>query len=300
MVMEPVKKILITGSTGSIGHLLMRSLELCKNYEIYTLDRDKSRSLLSGRSASHCFDWDDVYCSRLPLARIDCVVHLASARYHHSAEQVAQSLESTIKLFCMASREGVTEIINMSSQSVYGDCADSPWRESMKVTPSTLYAQSKYAAELLLGNLSETYPMLNHTSIRLSSVTGMYPRVIESDAIAKIAMKMKSNFPVTIYGGSQVIERIHIEDVINALVKLIESNSSEWNGIYNLGSGTVSPLDEIVMRLAKVAESKYAYDLSLIKKASIGEYQVHSGYVDSALFQSDFQWLPCRSWEDLI
>jgi hypothetical protein len=113
--------LLITGSTGLLGRALFTRLVQRGNYRIVTLDQDKARGrILPGRELVESYDWEDLHRGVLSLGRIDRICHLGFARPHRGVGSVAESLRRTYSLFGRAVQHGVGEIVNISSQSVYG------------------------------------------------------------------------------------------------------------------------------------------------------------------------------------
>jgi len=99
-------------------------------------------------------------------------LHLGFAHPHRIHEKIAESLAFTGMIFRPAVGHHLGNIINLSSQSVYGQTSLPPWKEKTVTTPNTPYSTAKYSTELLLKELSYQNKLINTTSLRLASTTG--------------------------------------------------------------------------------------------------------------------------------
>lgn len=290
-VLKKAKTILITGASGAIGSRLVMALSEDKRCQLFTLDRDKAKAeILFKDCAVTCYDHDDLNAGKFSLGNVDSLVHLASARPHHSESEQAQSLRFSLDLFTRAASQGVSELINLSSQSVYGAEEQAPWAEGDVVAPDSSYAVSKYALEQHLRSLSCLFPLLRSTSIRLSSVVSADAVSSEIEAIGKMVKLAKSQGKLTIYGGSQKMERIDIRDAVSGLVVVINSDSSDWKDIYNLGADRQYSLEAAVGLIAEEVEGELKTTVEL-SRVELKEPARDSG-LNMEAFKADFGWTP--------
>lgn len=289
---RPVKRMLITGSTGVIGRRLIRSLESVGGYVLFTLDRNKARAKeLHGELVQDCYDWDDFVDGRFTLATFDRLCHLASARPHHGASAIAESLKRTFELFQRAAAHGLHDIVYISSQGVYGTAVEPPWHESQQPAPETPYAQSKLAGEFALDSLKYEYPELKHVSLRMAAITGADTNISNYEAIAKISRRLVDKEKVVVRGGEQRLERIDVEDAVEAISAVLRSSSSDWKSVYNVGTNHPVMLKDIITYIESELRSHgyTAFDLEF--QASTNE---KSFGMDSSHFYADFAWKPAK------
>ncbi len=292
------KTILLTGSTGVIGRQLLSKLLRTRTHRIWLLNRDKEKSLAEfGDNCDRHFDWQDFENGEISFGNIDCICHLAFARPNWGNLEVTRSLESTFSLFSSAVESGVNEIINVSSQSVYGDSTFPPLDEDCPVCPATFYGQAKYAVELFLKTAC-TDPSLKFTSMRLATVTGSDPRLLNYEAIYKLVYNAARFGKITIRGGDQLMDRIYVSDVTDALVKVIDSDSSKWRTVYNLGANNIRPIREVSNIIASVvneAAKKSLVDVSFSESGNERSYGLNSDR-----FHQDFCWKPRYGYREMV
>jgi nucleoside-diphosphate-sugar epimerase len=293
------KTVLVTGSTGVLGRRLVAEMTKRQCYEIHCLDRDRNRAtVFASADDVTCYDWRQFDLGSLSLGNVDCLVHLASARPHHGEQEIAASLRRTFELFQSAAVNGVQEIVNISSQSVYGHASDPPWREESPIAPSSPYAQAKYASELLLQGLSEQYPSLRGVSLRLDAVTGAEPEILEHEAWAKMVAHCVRSQRIAVVGGEQTISRIDAADAVDGILAVIHSDSSLWRPIYNLGS----PRRITLLDLAGIIEEEVRaiFPEFKIQTTVDSEKRMHSFGMDVSRFAEDFSWSAGRGIHDTI
>jgi len=293
------KTVLITGACGYLGQNLIAKLALDNTFDIWVFDLDKAKTkLLHETRVQEIFDNDDLKFGRAQLGNVDILLHLGFTRPHGTNEQIAQSLLFTNELFTRAVMHEIPEIINISSQSVYGSENQSPWTESVSVAPQTAYAQAKYATELLLQSLGRTSNTLYYTSVRLGTLAGGAPGLSEVDFLSKICRNVIDGKPIRIVGGMQQIERLDVRDAIEAIIIMLKSNPSNWKPIYNLGAGKVNSLKDIALKIADIA--------TIFNDEEKPEIIIEDKFIDmdfgmdSSLFFNDMKWKPMNSIDDTI
>lgn len=173
-----------------------------------------------------------------------------------------------------------------------------PWSEDTPVAPGLVYAQAKYATELMLESLSEIFPSVKSSSIRLSSLAGGAPGLIEVDFLSKIARRAFEGKPIRVIGGMQQMERMDIRDSVNAIMAMLSSNPEDWIPVYNLGSGKVHSLLEIAQKAVDTA-SRYNGGIRSAITVKKEEIEMNFG-MDSARFREEMKWEPEYSIDDTI
>lgn len=183
--------------------------------------------------------------------------------YHKSAllgqtdapEAYAKYAFTTLATFvslCLAHRRHINTVIFTSSSAVYGNNAHAA--EADKTDITNLYASLKLASEFFLKD------HLKNTSIRLilPRVFNMYAGDDEFSVVSKIAAATMGGreFSVTNHGRS-VRDFIHIDDVVEIYLKLLQSSCE---GVVNVGTGEgVS-----VWQLVEMAQSAFQRPLRVL------------------------------------
>ena len=293
------KTILITGACGYLGRNLVQRITDDEFFEIWAYGRDKNRTKsLLNLSQGAVYDYADLQAGRVHLGNVDILLHLGFTRPHGTDAEIAESLKFTHQLFTRAVAHHVPAIINISSQSIYGLSTPPPWTEQTPAAPQSVYAQAKYATELLLASLGDMNRTLRYSSLRLGTLAGDAPGRIGIDLLTKIARKAIAGAPVTIIGGMQQMQRLDVRDAVDAIVTMLKSPTGKWKPVYNLGPGQVYPLLDLANRTVAIAAK---YNGGNSSEIIIEEKEVQMRYgMDSSLFYNDFSWSPRYTIDDSI
>ncbi len=293
------KTVLITGSCGYLGRNLIRALLPQGVFDIWAFHTHREKiGELFDEGIVKAFDARDLQLVRLPLGKVDLLLHLGFARPHAGPKRVAESLRFTGRLFSMAARHHVPAIINVSSQSVYDRTATPPWTEEAPVAPLSPYAQAKYATELLLQSLKDFNPALYCTSIRLATLAGGADGLTEVDFLSRMVRQACTGRQIVIRGGEQPVERIDIRDAVSALAVLLRSDPAAWKPVYNLGPGEILPLARVAQTVIEMAV-KCSRATGAALRTAPPDAAAPCG-LDSSRFREDMQWRPRYTMRDTI
>jgi nucleoside-diphosphate-sugar epimerase len=252
-------RILITGGNGFIGSSLVESLAKT-GHEVCVLDKN-----LNGNT-------DGLDCEKITgdivdprtFSRIntnpDAIFHAAAvSRVAVAQESPRVCFETNVMgtLNVMLWATGLPKpphIILASSREVYGEARSFPVLETAEKKPLSVYGASKLAAENLVTHYSRTQG-LDHTIIRFSNVYGS-TRDIAERAIPSFVRNAIQGEPLLLFGGDQVLDFTHIEDVIGGLLNLLQEvedeNLAVVNNDFNFASGvgcSIMNLAELVKRV---------------------------------------------------
>ena len=295
----PINNLLLTGATGYLGlNLIDKIIEDQLNFNVWALVRDKKKAkdLLPKRVI--LYDENDLMDGTLAMGNVDFLIHSGFARPYRSTKEIAGSLLFTSKLFRKAVANHVANIINISSQSVYGQDSTPPWKESSTIAPTTVYATAKYTTELSLAEQASQNKHINFTSIRLCSVCGAAKGMVNVDIISRFVEAVKKDKDITIIGGEQLMERLNIYDTITGIIALLNTPSYVWKKEYNLGSNVQIQLQELAEKVIEIGKNSYNKNNSKIiniKKDTFINYGLNSD-----LFMKDTGWKSTYSIEDSI
>lgn len=250
-------KVLVTGGCGFIGSHLVKCL-VERGYEVVIFDNFSHASCL-GVDGATLIKGDVRFKLALinALKDVDVVYHLAALT--DVRESVRKPLlyhnvnsDGTLNVLECCRRVGVKKFIYTSTCAVYGEPVRLPIDEEHPLMPISPYAASKLCAEAFCRSYASCYNM-NVTVFRLFNVYGPRQSDHYAGVISEFVKRVKSGKPPVIYGsGEQSRDFVYIGDVVNCLVKVLESKQSSFE-LFNLGSGravTVNKLAELVLRLS--------------------------------------------------
>jgi len=293
-------KILVTGGAGFIGsHVVDQFLDL--GFEVVILD-DLSTGRASNLNPSARFYQMDI---RDPKVRDVFEAEKPDFISHHAAQidvrrSVAQPLFDadvnilgSINLIECAKEFGVNRFIYISTGgAVYGEPERVPCEETDAINPICQYGASKHTVEHYLYMYYVNYG-LKYTVLRYPNVFG--PRQDphgEAGVVAIFTGKMLADEPVMIYGdGGQTRDFVYVGDCARANVLAVTMDHQP--GIYNIGWGRPTSINEIFSSLAKVTEYSH-----LVKygPAKVGE--TRGIYLNASKAKKDLGWTPAVSLED--
>lgn len=189
---------------------------------------------------------DDLIKSDLGV--YDVCVHTAFAR-SSSGDKIVESLDYTNRLCKWVKDQGISKFVNLSSQSVYGNCYEPFIKEDAPCNPGYMYALAKYSSELLIKNIFE-YSNTQLINIRLSSIceNARFVKVFVSNAI--------HGRPLELVAPNQVVSFIDIRDVASAISKVILAPKF-IPGDYNLGSGQIYNILNVAKLVNQIGTQKY-------------------------------------------
>jgi UDP-glucuronate decarboxylase len=255
------KKILVTGGAGFLGsHLCEKLLHfghvvICLD-NFFTGNRDNVLSLIdhpSFRLIEH-----DV-CERIDLD-IDLIYNLAcpASPIHYQFDPVKTTktnVHGAINMLDLAKAKNA-RILQASTSEVYGDPHVHPqvegyWGNVNPIGIRSCYDEGKRCAETLFFDFHRQFGV----SIKIARIFNTYgPRMHPNDGrvVSNFIVQALKNEPITIYGdGTQTRSFCYVDDLINALVLLMESDAS-LTGPVNLGNPsefTIVQLAQLVLEL---------------------------------------------------
>jgi len=286
-----MKKILITGSTGYCGQVLIQKLAEKGKFEISVLSTDvaKAQSLFS-KKVSNYYMHNDLTNNNIPINEMDVLFHLGFARPYLGNAAIAKSLQFTFELYSKAVENNIKSIVNISSRSVYGADSTLPWNEHTPVNPSTVYGRAKLATELLLQTLTADQSKTIGTSIRLGTVMGGSSGLVDVFVLSKFVKQAINGEPIRIIGGDQQFDILDIQDVVDAFIALINITPEKWKPIYNLSSQSTYNIVDMAQSAVRIASR---FNGGLVSSIQIEKAETSLKYlVDSSCFYRDLNWLP--------
>jgi len=252
--MDAKVKILVTGGGGYKGHVLVPKL-LTRGHHVTVLDTfwfgdflDPHRNLLKQKA-------DVLDADAIDLTGVDAIIHLSSIANDPCGDLNPKltwevSALATMQLADLAVRAGVKQFIYASSGSFYGVKDENQVTEDLTLKPISEYNKTKMVAERVL--LSYAGDMAIQI-VRPATVCGISRRMRLDVSVNMLTMQALSRGLITVFGGQQTRPNIHIDDITNVYLNLLDR--PELTGIYNAGFENLSIL-EIAQMVARHAEAE--------------------------------------------
>ena len=271
-----MKKIFITGGAGYVGSKLVPKL-LESGYEVTVLDlMIYGENVLNDHKKLKKIKGD--IRNKNLLEKIipghDVVLHLACISNDPSFE-LNPSLGKSINydafepLVKVSVESKVNRFIYASSSSVYGIKKEKMVNETMSLEPLTDYSKFKADCEkILLKYQSDNFIT---TIIRPATVCGYAPRQ-RLDVVVNILTNLAYNKrEIKVFGGKQLRPNIHISDMVNAYLNILNSNAKLINNeIFNAGYE-----NQTVNELSSIVKSIIGEDVEVIKNHSDDNRSYH-------------------------
>jgi UDP-glucose 4-epimerase len=232
-----MKKVLVTGGCGFIGHAL--TLELIeRGYDVDVID-----NLSIGREAKipegcNFLGGDIRGMDNIKDTPYDYIFHLAAlSRIQPSFENPTQTFSVNV--------DGTKKVVEYAYQNksklIYAG-SSSRWHNPM-LSP---YAMSKHMGEEWIKMYKGVYG-LNAEIVRFYNVYGA-GELVDSHMAAVIGVwraQAKKNYPITIVGdGKQRRDFTHISDIVDGLFRVAESNKVH-DDAWELGTGKNYSINEV-------------------------------------------------------
>lgn len=224
------------------------------------------------------------------------VIHLACISNDPSFEldpELGKSinLDAFEPLVAESKKAGVSRFIYASSSSVYGIKSEPNVTEDMPLEPLTDYSRFKAECEQILDRYRS--PEFTTVTIRPATVCG-YSRRQRLDVVVNILSNQAyHNREITILGGGQLRPNIHIDDMVDAYLVLLDAESSVVSGeVFNAGYE-----NQTVNDIAEEVRSVMGPDVRLLRKESNDNRSYH---ISSAKIQERLGFRAKRTIADAV
>ena len=299
-----MKKILVSGGAGYKGCVLVPKL-LKAGYAVVVYDlmlfgadglpRHPKLEVIKA-------DIRDIPAFTQACAGVNTVIHMACISNDPSFE-LDESLSRTINYDCFepmviaAKQVGVKRFLYVSSSSVYGVSEAPEVTEDHPLVPLTLYNKYKGMCEPLL--FKHQSPDFVCVTLRPATVCGYSPRMRFDLTINILTNHAYHKGVITVFGGTQKRPNIHVDDVTELYVNMIEYPAEKVAGeTFNVGyeNFTVAQLAEFV----KATVEKEFPAKAPITITTTPSNDNRSYHVSSRKIWEKLGWKPKRNIEDAV
>ena len=299
-----MRKILVTGGAGYVGCVLVpKLLDAGYSVVVYDLMLFGSEGLPSRPDLQVVKgDLRDTPSFAAVLDGVESVIHLACISNDPSFE-LDPALSKAINYDCFepmilaCKSAGVRRFIYASTSSVYG-VSDAPEvTEEHPLVPLTDYNKYKGLSEPIL--LRYQSPEFTTVIIRPATICGYSPRMRFDLSINILTNHAVNRRVITVFGGSQMRPNIHIDDIAELYVQLLDFPDHMIAGeIFNASyqNHTIAELAEMVRTVV---------EQEMPEKAPIGiettpSDDLRSYHVSSKKIAEKLGYVPKRTVEDAV
>lgn len=293
--------IMVTGGAGYVGSILIPKL-LQAGHKVTVLDlylygddifgdfgSDQNLKQIKG-------DIRDAETVQRALEGCDAVIHLACISNDPSYDlnpDLGRSINHLAfrPLVQMSKAAGVERFIYASSSSVYGIKNDEFVTEDLPLEPLTDYSKFKAICEAELAE--EHQEGFVTCVVRPATVCGYAPRQRLDVIVNILASHAYNNGRIRVFGGSQKRPNIHIEDMTDLYLFLLDQPGEKIDGkIYNAGYENHTLLD-----IAGIVKSVIGEDLTVDIEPTD---DLRSYHVSSEKMRLELGFQPTHTIEDAV
>ena len=257
-------KILVTGSSGTIGNCLCETL-LERGADVVGVDIKQNR--WNGEVHRRTIYIDlrkPENLEKLPKG-FDIVVHFAAnARVYKLVKEPDLARDNFLILYNVAEfvrKNDIKRILFASSREVYGNSGYiiHSEEEAFVKNCESSYTATKIAGEALIHAYEQCYG-IEYIIVRFSNV---YGRFDYSDRVVPLFIsKALKNEDIYIYGRDKVLDFTYIEDSIDGIIKSLELFETSKNEVYNIATQKGYSIEKVAQLIIELthSQSKLIYE----------------------------------------
>ena len=309
-----MKTIVVTGGCGFIGSNFIRLVCAETNWRIVNFDkltyagnRDNVLDLPKERVRFVQGDIcdQDLVGRSITEESVWALVNFAAESHVDrsildSSPFLQTNIVGTQRLLEAIRKNPVERFLHVSTDEVYGDKeGKAPSSEGEPLLPSSPYAASKAAADLLCFSYHRTYDV----PVMITRSTNNYgPYQFPEKLIPLLIRNGLNEFDLPVYGdGKQIRDWLYVEDNCRAILSILEKG--QLGSIYNIGTGEErTNLDVVHAVCAAIAEHR-GTDLELQQRIrSVTDRPGHDRRyaVDHSKIRKEIGWRPQVDFADGI
>lgn len=263
--------ILVTGGAGFIGSNLCRKL-LEQGHKVYCVDNlytgriENIKNLLS--NTNFRFINTDI-CNSITLNKLEQIYNLAcpasppAYQGEHSIETTKTCVIGSLNLLELAKKNNAM-ILQASTSEIYGNPLEHPQKETYLGNVNingvrSCYDEGKRCAETLFTDYNRLYN-LDTKICRIFNTYGKYMSPDDGRVVTNFIKQALKDQDITIYGdGSQTRSFCYVDDLVNGMIKLMNSNYNKPINLGNPEEYTIKQIAEIVLEKIPQSKSKIVF-----------------------------------------
>jgi len=265
-------KVLVTGSSGTIGSALCTNL-LDRGHKVVGIDIKEQK--WDKRIETIICDLRETFpkLNYMP----DVLVHLAANPFVRASVENPQLAKDnsriTENVIAYWTENKIKHFIFGSSREVYGNQnLDSFPENAVTGHTESPYAESKLSSEEKIRKVSSDKG-LSHTIVRFSNVYGRFDGY-RSDGHTRVIplfiKKCKQNEPLSVFGKDKKFDFTYIDDAVAGVVLCAEKQPK--NQTINLATGIATPLHNVAEMIKHELKSSSEILFEGVKPGEVSHY----------------------------
>jgi len=257
-------RILVTGSSGTIGNCLCEAL-LKKGTDVVGIDIRGNRWNEEVGRRTVLGDLRDPASLEKLTGSFDIVVHLAAnARVFNLVKEPDLARDNFLTLYNtleFVRNKNIQKVLFSSSREVYGNSGYIIHSEDEAYVKNceSSYTATKIAGEALIHAYEQCYG-IEYVIIRFSNVYGRYDY---SDRLVPLFISQSlANEDIRIFGRDKILDFTYIEDSVDGMVKALELFEISKNEVYNIATQKGYSIDTVAQNIIELtgSNSKLIYE----------------------------------------
>jgi nucleoside-diphosphate-sugar epimerase len=290
-----MKRVLVTGASGCIGrHLVPVLVE--RGWDVHALTSGRTRAegvLDSGTKVGDGVTWhtgdllrtsdaERVVRAASPTHLMHLAWYIAPGRWAAAPENF-DWVQASLALVRAFKAHGGSRVVTA------GSCLEYDWRygycsEALTpCTPHTIYGACKHAMQILTSGLARDGSLASAWA-RIFFIYG--PHEHPDRLVAAVVRSLLAGEPARTSHGRQVRDYLFVEDVADALVRLLESDVT---GPINIASGQAITLRDIIFQIGRQTGRSDLIQLGAIPQATTDSPIV---VADTSRLTAELDWQP--------
>ena len=256
-------KLLVTGGLGFIGsNFILKLLKESDDFEVINVDAElfgsdhKNLNEIKNSEKYH-FEKGNISNKKFmeeQITKCDAVINFAAESFvDRSINDANPFLVSNIRgafTILDITTKQKKRMIQISTDEVFGSLSNGTATEEYKFNPSSPYAATKAAAELLINSYFTTF----NSDVVITRCTNNYgPRQFAEKLIPKTIILAYHDKKIPIYGnGKNIRDWIHVEDHCDAVLSVLHHGKSGES--YNISANNEIDNLTIVRKILEIMD----------------------------------------------
>jgi len=296
-------KLLVTGGLGFIGsNFITKILDEKSDFEVINVDAQlhgADKRNLSGIENNENYEFvnGNITNKRLMeelISKCDAVVNFAAESFvdrsiNDANPFLVSNIRGTFTILDIITKQK-KRMIQISTDEVFGSLPKGSADEQTKFNPSSPYAATKAAAELLINSFSITH----NSDVVITRCTNNYgPRQFPEKLIPKTIILAKQERNIPIYGnGKNLRDWIFVDEHCDAVYEILINGKA--GQAYNISANNEISNVQIVHKILEIMGK--SNDLIEFVEDRPGHDQRYS--LDSSKIKNEFGWSTKINFEE--